>query len=332
MLNHCKAISLEFKWVKLVIPRHAHLIESPQFFVLSPMFSSSHIKNWMDKFLNCFFLKLAQRKPWKRGQLLELRTCWPEPWQEKISRYTMRLDFTPNLPWRLHRFLRKNSQNSRFPWISDDMWILPMKSFFQTILSRIRCLYGYSEDRMVPEMIRKTVYTAIPCLLSVASSAEMPHWNETRNNEFIPETTLPSNVVAVRRNPIQQHCRWRVLSHCGSTFPHNVQRLPTARTDHQHHRKVILCQLYLPSSTRTSLSNETRNNRFVIKAVLPSATVIEQSSVSVIRPFSITFEDSRHPGVIISIIEKSDCLHFISLLRREPHLRTKFETICSLSK
>jgi hypothetical protein len=57
--------------------RHAYLIESPQFFVLFPMFSGSHIKNWMDKFLNCFSLKLAQRKPWQRGQLLELWTRCP---------------------------------------------------------------------------------------------------------------------------------------------------------------------------------------------------------------------------------------------------------------
>jgi hypothetical protein len=61
--------------------RHAYLTESTQLFVLFPMFSSSHIKKWMDKFLNCFCLKLAQRKPWKRVQFLELWTCWPSsPW------------------------------------------------------------------------------------------------------------------------------------------------------------------------------------------------------------------------------------------------------------
>jgi hypothetical protein len=69
--------------------RHAHLIESPQFFVFFPMFSSSHIKNWMNKFLNCFSLKLADWKPWKRGQLLELRTCSPSsPWLMAMAVYS----------------------------------------------------------------------------------------------------------------------------------------------------------------------------------------------------------------------------------------------------
>jgi hypothetical protein len=206
-----------------------------------------------------------------------------------------------------------------------------MKSFFQTILSRIHCLYSSSDDGMVPGVITKLVYVAIPCLPSVGSSAGTRHWNETRNNQFIPETTLLSDAVAVRRNPIPQHCRLTVLSHCGLTFPHDVQRVPAVRSYHQHHRKVILHQLDLPSSARTSLSNEVETIGFSSRECFLH-TVIEQSSVSVVRSSAITSEDYRHPGVITSAIKKLDCLHFLSFLRRELHLGTKLATIALLSK